>query len=134
MKKWLLFSLLALVGACGGAQAAGTDPGATDASAATPLPSAQLTQLEPHAMAVVVDGKRYAGDWTSAQCFTDPCRGVFRNVPRIYRRHVHHGEAELTAKDGARLACDWVSYRDHVQGTCTTADGTKLPLQYSVQK
>ncbi len=85
--------------------------------------------LEPHTMEVQLDGKRYVGQWSSSACFTDECRGVFRNVLRIYRRHIRKGEAVLAATDGGRLECQWVSYPPKMDGLCRARDGRIYKLK-----
>lgn len=78
---------------------------------------------------VRLDGKRYAGEWTSKPCFTSRCRGVYWNVPRIHRAHVRAGEATLAAGDGSRLECRWVSHPPELDGHCTTQDGRLFKLR-----
>lgn len=87
------------------------------------------TWLEPQSMEVPLDGKRYVGEWSSSACFTDECRGVFRNVLRIHRRHIRKGEAVLAAPDGGRLECRWASYPPQVDGTCRAQDGRVYELK-----
>lgn len=124
MKTWHPLLLLPLLAACAG-------PGPTSHRDAGPMAAeaVTLTRLEPQAMEAWLEGTRYVGDWTSTRCFTDACRGDFRSVLRIYRRHVRHGEAELAAADGTRLRCAWVSYRDHIRGACQAADGQSHRLE-----
>lgn len=124
MKNWLLVFLLPLISAC--ATPVGlTGPDAPTSSAGT----LNLAWLAPNSMEVVLDGQRYEGEWTSSRCYTDACRGVYRNVPRIHRRHIRQGQAELVAQDGARMTCEWVSHLPEVQGSCTTQDGRKFLLE-----
>ncbi len=87
-----------------------------------------LEWVQPQAIEIQLDGVTYAGAWTSRLCTTDACRGKFRNVRKIYRRHIHHGEADLTAKSGARMHCEWVSYLPEVDGQCRTQDGRLFKL------
>lgn len=124
MKNWLLLSLLPLIGAC-------TTPiGLTGPDATTPgVGTLYLTWLAANSMQVDLDGQRYEGKWTSTRCYTDICRGVYRNVPRIHRRHIRRGHAELVTPDGARMTCEWVSHLPEVHGSCTTQDGRKYLLE-----
>lgn len=115
--------LLALLSACAAPIALTGPDGAQAAGTLT------LAWLEPHAMEVRLEGKRYAGEWRSSVCFTAECRGVYRDVPRIHRRHIHQGEAILAATDGSRLACRWVSHLPEVDGTCKAADGRVYRLK-----
>jgi len=87
-----------------------------------------LDWVQPQAIAIQLDGVTYTGAWTSHVCTTDACRGKFRNVRKIYRRHVQHGEADLTAQNGARLHCEWVSYLPEVDGQCRSQDGRLFKL------
>lgn len=87
--------------------------------------------LEPRAMEVQLEGKRYMGEWSSSACFTDACRGIYRDVLRIHRRHIRQGQASLTAADGARLECRWVSHLPELDGNCTSQDGRMFKLKAS---
>jgi len=90
-----------------------------------------LEWVHPQAVEIQLDGVAYAGAWTSRLCTTDVCRGKFRNVRKIYRRHVHHGEADLIANNGTRMRCEWVSYLPEVDGRCRTQDGRLFKLHAS---
>jgi hypothetical protein len=87
------------------------------------------TWPDPHTLVVQLDGKHYAGEWSSSPCFTDECRGVFRNVLRIHRRHIRKGEAILAAPDGVRLECRWVAYLSKVDGMCRGQGGQVYKLK-----
>ena len=87
-----------------------------------------LEWVQPQAIEIQLDGMTYAGVRTSHLCTTDACRGKFRNIRKIYRRHIHHGEADLTAKNDARMHCEWVSYFPEVDGQCRTQDGRLFKL------
>jgi hypothetical protein len=88
-----------------------------------------LDWIAPHSIELQLDGLRYAGDWTSSVCTTDACRGIFRNVLKIHRRHIHQGRAVLTAQNGARLDCEWVSHLPELDGTCRAPDGRLFSLK-----
>jgi len=88
-----------------------------------------LEWVQPQAIEIQLDGETYTGAWTNRLCTTDACRGKFRNVRKIYRRHIHHGEADLTAINGARMHCEWVSYLPEVDGQCRTQDGRLYRLR-----
>jgi hypothetical protein len=79
--------------------------------------------IAPDGIEIQLDGKQYNGTRTSHRCVTDACRGDFRNVPRIYRRHIEQGQASLTARDGSSLDCAWVSYLPEADGYCRAQDG-----------
>lgn len=87
-----------------------------------------LTWLVHNSMEVTLDGKRYVGEWESERCLNLECRGVYRNVSRIHRRHIQEGQAVLKTKDGERLDCEWVSHLPDVQGTCRAQDGRVFKL------
>jgi hypothetical protein len=90
-----------------------------------------LDWVQPHAIEIQLDGETYAGEWTSSVCKTDACRGKFRNVLKIHRRHIHRGEAVLTAKSGVRMNCEWVSHLPEVDGQCRMQDGRLFKLKAS---
>ncbi len=126
MKKLLLLIFIPLINAC-------TSLGASSEVSTTETPTLELVTLSQAANRVIelkLDDVHYVGSWTDGPCFTDFCRGDFRNVPRMYRRHVRHGEAELAASNGTRMNCLWVSYRDQIRGSCRTEDGQGYTLDY----
>jgi len=88
-----------------------------------------LGWVQPHAIEIELDGMRYIGDWTSSVCWTDGCRGTFRNVLKIHRRHIQRGQATLTARNGFRLECEWVSHLPEVDGSCRAQDGRLFKLK-----
>ncbi len=88
-----------------------------------------LEWVQPQAIEIQLDGETYTGAWISRVCTTDVCRGKFRNVRKIYRRHIQHGEADLTARNGARMHCEWASYLPEIDGQCRTQDGRLFKLQ-----
>lgn len=121
MNKMTVAGLMLLLGGCAGsAELAGREAGTE---------TLRLNWTAPGVMEVSLDGKRYTGAWDASRCFTDACRDGFRNVPRMYRRHVEHGQAVLTAGDGSRMSCAGVSYRQQLKGTCTLADGRSFRLE-----
>lgn len=124
MNKWMLILLLPLLSACASQVALTTPDGVRQAEG-----TLSVAWLEPHAMEVVIDGKRYVGEWTSSACSTDECRGVYRDVLRIHRRHIRQGHAVLVAKDGSRVECEWVSHLPELDGTCKTQDGRVYKLK-----
>lgn len=88
-----------------------------------------LDWVQPHAIEIQLDGVTYTGEWTSSVCATDACRGIFRDVLKIHRRHIHQGEAVLSAKTGAWMRCEWVSHLPEVDGQCRTQDGRLFKLR-----
>lgn len=124
MKRWKtgFYSAAMLLTGCASVPLVGDD----QASVAGTL---SLDWLQPHAIEIQLDGVTYTGAWTSSVCTTDACRGKFRNVLKIHRRHIHQGEAVLTAKNSARLECNWVSHLPEVDGQCRTQDGRLFKLQ-----
>jgi len=131
MKNLLLLLLIPLISACASqATTSQTSPHGLPGSATPAIELVTLSQATPRVIELEVAGIRYVGSWTDGPCFTDFCRGDFRNVPRMYRRHVRHGEAELAASNGTRMNCLWVSYRDQIRGSCRTAEGQDYVLEY----
>ncbi|MEW5788657.1 MAG: hypothetical protein AB1899_12470 [Pseudomonadota bacterium] len=113
MTKNTLLLLLPLLHACalptqlGNSQAQGAGHG-----------ELRITLMEPHGMEVELDGRQYRGEWRSELCLNPECRGVYRNVDRLHRRHIRKGQASLVADDGKRLDCEWVSHLPELEGIC----------------
>ncbi|HUX31511.1 MAG TPA: hypothetical protein VMV78_12945 [Thiobacillus sp.] len=84
-----------------------------------------------HRMEVMLDGKRYEGEWVRNPCTTDACHGIYRNdTLGLHRRHTSKGsKATLESADGERLVCEWVSHLADVKGTCQTQDGHQFRLK-----
>lgn len=87
-----------------------------------------LAWLQPNSMEVSLDGKRYVGEWDSERCLNVECRGAYRNVSKIHRRHINQSQAILKSREGDRLDCEWVSHLPDVQGTCRAQDGKVFKL------
>ena len=81
-----------------------------------------------HVMVVRLNDQVYSGEWTGGRCFTDACRGPYRNLLRHDRRHVSKGGAVLASPAHDQLRCEWVRYRDEMQGTCRAQDGREYSL------
>ncbi len=129
MKRWktgLYSAAMLLTGCASSVPLAGNDQAGVLGTLY--LGTLYLDWLQPHAIEVQLDGVTYVGAWTSNVCKTDICRGKYRNVLKIHRRHIHHGEAVLTAKNGLRLECEWVSHLPEVDGQCRTQDGRLFKL------
>jgi len=88
-----------------------------------------LSWLQANSMEVTLEGKRYVGEWTSEPCLNEYCRGVYRNVQKLHRRHIDKGYAILKSKDGGQLECVWVSHLPDVQGECRAQDGRQFRLK-----
>ena len=125
MKRWKTgfypVAFLLLAGCASNLPAVGNDQ--TDLAG-----TLELEWVQPQTIEIRLDGETYTGAWTSRLCTTDVCRGTFRNVRKIYRRHIHHGEADLAAKNGARMHCEWVSYLPDVDGRCRIQDDRLFKL------
>lgn len=89
----------------------------------------QIVWLLPNTAEILLDGKRYVGEWSGSRCFTSQCRGEFWNVPKLHRRHIRRSSAELVAKDNTRLHCEWVSHDEEVIGSCQADNGGKFKLE-----
>lgn len=123
LNKVVLIGALTLIGGCA------CIGGAAETANAMPMAGTlHPVWLESSAMRVDLDDKHFLGEQSSSVCHTDACRSVFRNVPRIYRRHVLNGQAELVAPGGERLSCEWTRYRDQVDGVCRDPDGRQFKL------
>ena len=100
-----------------------------DASDATQaVGTLTLTWLIHNSMEVMLDGKRYAGEWDSERCLNVECRGVYGNVPKVHRRHIDKGQAILESREGDRLDCEWVSHLPDLHGTCRAQDDSVFKL------
>ncbi|MEW6400281.1 MAG: hypothetical protein AB1649_00705 [Chloroflexota bacterium] len=87
-----------------------------------------LSWLHPNSMEVMMDGKRYVGEWDSERCLNVECRGDYSNLPTVHRRHIRHGQATLKSREGDRMDCEWASHPPEVEGTCRTQDGRAFLL------
>lgn len=88
-----------------------------------------LTWLYPKSAEVLLDGKRYVGEWSDRRCFTQDCRGEFVGVLRIHRSHIRRGTAKLLAKDNSALNCEWVSHFKEFIGKCSSSEGKQYRLR-----
>lgn len=120
MRNWTLPLTMLLLGGCANLQA----PETAVEYAGTITP----TLLDAQSMEVRLEGRRFTGTWNRSKCFTDACRDGFRNVPRMYRRHVYRGHALLRAADGTGLECEWAGYRERLEGACGLDDGREFRL------
>lgn len=127
MKYWMIALLSLAVTGCATTEVALTSDGKSQAGAGT----LQLVWLLSNRAEIALDSKRYVGEWADSRCFTSQCRGEFFNVPKIHRRHIRKGSAELTAQDDSRLNCEWVSHDKQVIGTCQASDGREFKLKGS---
>ncbi len=127
MKHLSIPLFLLVLGGCATTDVALTSADKPDAGSGT----LQMVWLFPNTAEVQLDGKRYVGEWADSRCFTPQCRGEFFNVPKIHRRHIRKGSAELEAQDDTRLNCEWVSHDKKVIGTCQASDGRQFKLKGS---
>ncbi len=127
MKYWMMVLMALVVTGCASTEVALTRDGKPEAGAGT----LQLVWLGPNRAEITLDGKRYVGEWADSRCFTPQCRGEFFNVPKIHRRHIRKGSAELAAQDESSLNCEWVSYDKKVIGACQASDGRQFKLMGS---
>jgi len=91
--------------------------------------SLTLTWLFPKSAEVLLDGKRYVGEWSDRHCLTPECRGEFESVLGVHRSHIRRGTAKLVAHDNARLSCEWVSHYKDFIGSCRSDEGKQYRLR-----
>ncbi len=129
MKHWKLSALLAfsVLTGCATTDVALSSADKPEAGAG----ALQIVWLLPNRAEIRLDGKRYVGEWNDSRCFTPECRGEFRNVLKLHRRHIRNGSAELVADENTRMNCEWVSHDKKVIGACRTNDGRVYRLQDS---
>ncbi len=89
----------------------------------------KLVWLYPKSAETLLDGKRYAGEWSDRRCLTSECRGEYENVQGVHRSHIRKGVALLIAQDNSRLACEWVSHHKEFIGSCRNDAGKHYRLQ-----
>ncbi len=90
--------------------------------------SVQISQLPAQQAELTLDGVRYTGTWQEQLCHTPECRGAFRNVIPVERKHVYRGAAELAAPGTPPLHCSWVRLHQKLSGTCVTEEGRLFRL------
>ncbi len=122
MNRWVFPVVLLCLNGCSTLELASPDVSSVSGTLS-------LEWIAPHAIEIQLDGMQYRGDWSSSVCTTDACRGIFRNVLKIHRRHIHHGQAVLSAKSGSRLDCEWVSHLPEIDGVCRAQDGRLFKLK-----
>ncbi len=121
MVGWLIWGVLS------GCAVAAPVPEAADAR----IPyagSVQIRQLPAQQAELTLEGVRFTGTWQEQLCHTPECRGPFRNVIRVERKHVYRGTAELAAQGATQLHCSWVRLHEKLSGTCVAEDGRLFRL------
>lgn len=66
---------------------------------------------------VTLDGKVYEGQWGQKGCTQEAC-SKYETMNSRHNRHSTLNKAELIAKNGGRLNCEWVSHLGKVTGAC----------------
>lgn len=89
----------------------------------------QARLIEPYRIEIELNGKRYAGDWTTSPCDKETCLSKYKLVAKAHERHLKVGQATLTANDGSRLSCEWVAHLPKVDGICRTPEGKVFELR-----
>ncbi len=89
----------------------------------------KLVWLYPKSAEILLDGKRYTGEWSDRRCLTPECRGEYESVRGVHRSHIRRGAARLIAQDNSRLACEWVSHYKEFTGSCRSDAGKHYRLQ-----
>ncbi|KAB2311463.1 hypothetical protein F8A87_06545 [Betaproteobacteria bacterium SCN2] len=91
--------------------------------------SLTLTWQYPKSAEILLNGKRYVGEWSDRRCITPTCRGEYESVQGIHRSHIRRGAAKLLADDNSALNCEWVSHFKEYIGICSSSDGMQYRLQ-----
>ncbi|WP_018506903.1 hypothetical protein [Thiobacillus thioparus] len=127
MKHWKISTLfaLSLLTGCASTDVALSSADKPEAGAGT----LKIGWSRFSSVQIRLDGKIYVGEWRDSRCFTRECLGEFRNIQRIYRKHIRKGAAELVAKDNTCLNCEWGSHGMKVIGACRADDGRVYHLQ-----
>lgn len=123
--KQLKFAVLTALGLLAGCAGTGSPPAEEAVAYAGTV---QLVRLAAQRAEIVLDGRRYIGEWRERRCFTPECRGAFWNIASVQRKHVRRGVAELAAPAAAPLSCEWVRHRDDIVGRCTAGDDRTFRL------
>lgn len=127
MDYWKI-AVLFVLGLLGGCSATRLDLSSTD-NHETYAGSLTLTWLYPKSAEVLLNGKRYVGEWSDRRCLTPACRGEYEGVQGVHRSHIHRGAAKLLADDNSSLSCEWVSHFKEFIGKCSSSDGKQYRLQ-----
>ncbi len=124
MKRLMLILPLVALAGCASNVALKNDSNVTQA-----MGTLTLTWLQQNSMEVMLDGKRYVGEWDSDRCLNVECRGAYSTMSKVHRRHIKEGQAVLKTKEEDRMDCKWVSHLPDVKGTCRTQDGRVFRLE-----
>jgi hypothetical protein len=123
-KNILALSAFALLSGCGTTNLTLSSADAAKASAGT----LTLAWTSPKSAETLLDGKRYAGEWSDRRCLTPECRGEYESVQGVHRSHIRRGAALLLAQDNSRLTCEWVSHYKEFVGNCRSDEGKQYRL------
>lgn len=108
---------------------AGADPAPDRAYRQVPYAgTVQIRQLPAQQAEATLDGVRFEGAWQEHRCYTPECRGTFRNVVSVERKHVYRGSADLAAPGATQLHCTWVRLHREFSGACVAEDGRLFRL------
>lgn len=70
-----------------------------------------------HTASATLDGKVYEGEWEHKACTQEIC-SKYETMTFRHNRHSTLNKAELVAKNGGRLSCEWVSHLGKLTGAC----------------
>ena len=126
--KYRKIAVLFALGLLGGCSTTNLDLSSADSHEAN-AGTLTLTWLFPKSAEVLLDGKRYVGEWSDRRCLTPECRGEFESVQGVHRSHIRRGTAKLVAHDSARLNCEWVSHYKDFIGSCRSDEGKQYRLR-----
>ncbi len=127
MRHWKITALLA-IGLLSGCSTTNLELSSADNPKAD-TSTLTLIWLYPKSAEIMLDGKRYVGEWSDRRCFTQECHGEFLGVLRIHRSHIRRGTAKLFADDNNTLNCEWVSHFKEFIGKCSGSEGKQYRLQ-----
>lgn len=79
--------------------------------------------VEPHGVAVNLDGKTYRGEWRTGE----PTKEQRAATTYPHQKHIGQVQSTLKADDGSTLDCRWQTHGEIAEGACT-GNGREFPL------
>lgn len=81
-----------------------------------------------HTAAATLDGKVYEGTWEHQRCTQEIC-SKYETTSFRHNRHSSFNKAELLAKDGSRLTCEWLNHLGKLKGVCVDAKSKEYRIE-----